>query len=152
VKGFASGGKERCLGEIEIDISQFVGAQNQVKTYQLSKTLPKTSTANLTLQISILKEEGKPGERGADHSSSSEDEDPLVSGAAKMRSATTKVEGPKAFLAREERKQTIQQKPLSKEDLEAENTMRQTRIKELEEAHAQLKKQVEASDLELHAA
>lgn len=108
--------------------------------------MPKTSTANLTLQISILKEEGKPGEKGADQSSSSEDEEPMITGAAKMRSATTKVEWPKASLAREERKQNIQQKPLSKDELEAENALRQTRIKELEEAHAQLKKQVEASE------
>lgn len=95
------------------------------------------------------------GERGADLSSSSDEEDPIASGAVKMRSATTKVEGPKATLAREERKQTAQQKaapPLSKEELEAENAARQTRIKELEETHVQLKKQVEASDSELETA
>lgn len=95
------------------------------------------------------------GERGADHSSSSDEEDPTVSGAVKMRSATTKAEGAKATLAREESKQTVQQKaapPLSKEELEAENAARQTKIKELEESHVQLKKQVETSDKELETA
>lgn len=65
-----------------------------------------------------------------------------MSGAVKMRSATTKAERPKATLVREERLQADQQKaapPLSKEELEAENAERQTRIKLLEDTHVLLK-------------
>lgn len=56
VKGFIFG-KEKHLGEVELDISQFVGAQNQVRTLQLTKTPPKTARANITIQLSIVRDQ-----------------------------------------------------------------------------------------------
>lgn len=72
VKGFNSKGKECSLGEVEIDISQFVGAQNTVKAVQLLKTPGKTSRAFITLQISILKDSNADPSAAV---SSGEDED-----------------------------------------------------------------------------
>jgi hypothetical protein len=72
VKGFNSKGKECSLGEVEIDISQFVGAQNTVKAVQLLKTPGKTSRAFITLQISILKDSNTDPSAAV---SSGEDED-----------------------------------------------------------------------------
>lgn len=55
VKGYSASSnvKEKVIGELELDISQFVGVQNEMKTLWLTKA-PHNSVINM--QISIQKE------------------------------------------------------------------------------------------------
>ena len=57
VKGYteSGGNKEKIMGEIELDISNFVGIAGETKTLFLNKALPNST---LTLQISIQQDLG----------------------------------------------------------------------------------------------
>ena len=56
VKGYPhdSNGWEKVLGELEIDISQYVGAENIVKQFPI---VSKTAGGQITIQISIIRDQ-----------------------------------------------------------------------------------------------
>jgi hypothetical protein len=58
VKGYtkSSGGKEKILGELELDISMFMNSAGDTKTLLLNKALPNSK---IEMQISVQKDDGR---------------------------------------------------------------------------------------------
>lgn len=138
VKGFTFG-KERSLGECELDLSVLVGSQNQVKVLQLSKSPSKT--ARITLQISIVKE-GESVEQLTDKAaedSSSEGEDTLIMPEVrKQRALTQQV---RRVSLEESKEVAAVVVPIA--ELEEEISRMEVHIRELEEEMPLIEERVE---------